>query len=156
IRVIAISLNTGGFGAGLNDDASRLEQDYDGVCGPPGPETDQAATIAEATGGQDLMAAGPDDVSDVILQALTNLPITVTPTPTCDKGLTAPPHAPSKPAPSGAAPPSQEPFPASGAAPAGATLHCDVDYLLNGVHQDGFQQHADITVPGSTGTIVVK
>jgi plastocyanin len=65
ILVIAIDVNTGGAD-GLNN-------------------TGQASRIAAATGGQFFPNLDPDDVADVILAALSNLPITVVPAPVgCD------------------------------------------------------------------------
>ena len=59
ILVIAIDVNTGGAD-GLN-------------------ATGQASAIAAATGGQYFPSLDPNDVADVILAALSNLPITVIP-----------------------------------------------------------------------------
>lgn len=65
ILVIAIDVNTGG--------ADGLDF------------TGQATRIAAATGGQFFPNLDPDDVADVILAALSNLPITVVPQPVgCD------------------------------------------------------------------------
>lgn len=88
IKVIAISLNTGGYAAGLNDNSTLFEYNYDGVCGAPSVVTNEAQTIAAATGGLNLFAASPSDVSNQILAGLTNLPATVTPNaPSCDAGV---------------------------------------------------------------------
>jgi hypothetical protein len=59
IQVIAIDVNTG-FGDGLDN-------------------TGQATRISDETGGQFFPGATPDEVSDAILAALSNLPITVVP-----------------------------------------------------------------------------
>ena len=81
IRVIAISLPTGGYAAGLDDDPTLYGGNY-AAAYPPTVEdgsTGQASRIAAATGGSYLFAATPDEVVDAILEGLSNLPITVTP-----------------------------------------------------------------------------
>src|SRR5206468_8733633 len=51
--------------------------------------TGQATAVANATGGQVMPAADPSEVAAAILAGLRNLPVTVTPSPSCDSGLTA-------------------------------------------------------------------
>src|SRR5215813_7535643 len=58
--------------------------------------TGQATAVANATGGVVLPSASPDQVAQAILTGLKNLPVTVTPKPTCDSGLTATYDAASK------------------------------------------------------------
>jgi uncharacterized repeat protein (TIGR01451 family) len=125
--VIAIPVSTG-FGDGLNS-------------------TGQATAVATATGGQVIPAASSSQVTNAILSGLSNLPVTVTPVPTCDAGLTASYDAPSKTVTSGTDAGFDETLTVAPNAPDGGTLHCTVDFLLNGVHQDGFQQQVSITVP---------
>ena len=48
----------------------------------------QATSIAAATGGIDLNAPSVGEISDTILAGLGNLPVTVSPSVTCDPGLT--------------------------------------------------------------------
>ena len=109
--------------------------------------TGQASAIASATGGQVLPSATPDQVSNAILSGLSNLPVTVTPVPTCDTGLSATYDAPSKTVTSGMDLTFNETLTVATDAPEGGTLHCTVDFLLNGNHQDGFQQTVNIDVP---------
>lgn len=81
IRVIAISLDTGFYHAGLDDNPLASCGDY--AAAYPGYVADgsvgQATRIAAATGGVYLFAASPEEVVPAILEGLTNLPITVTP-----------------------------------------------------------------------------
>ena len=109
--------------------------------------TGQATAVAAATGGQVLPAALPSQVSNAILAGLTNLPVTVTPSPTCDSGLTATYDASSKTVTSGSDVTFSETLTVAPNAPDGGVLHCSVDFLLNGVSTPGFQQTVDITVP---------
>lgn len=107
----------------------------------------QASAIAAATGGQVLAAASPSDVSNAILTGLHNLPVTVTPSPTCDSGLSATYDAPSKTVTSGSDATFTETLSVAPNAPDGGVLHCNVDFLLNGISTPGFQQTVDISVP---------
>lgn len=127
ISVIAIPVNSGA-GDGLDS-------------------TGQATAIATATGGQVLPSATPDQVSNAILAGLSNLPVTVTPSPTCDPGLSASYDASSKTVTSGDDATFAETLSVAPDAPDGDVLHCNVDFLLNGASQPGFQQTVDITVP---------
>jgi uncharacterized repeat protein (TIGR01451 family) len=114
----------------------------------------QATSIATATGGVVIPAATAGDVANAILQGLQNLPVTVTPVPTCDAGLTASYDAPSKTVLSGTDAVFTETLTVDPANPGGTTLHCTVDFLLNGLHQDGFQQSVSITVNGADLAVV--
>ena len=107
----------------------------------------QATAIAAATGGQVLPGANPADVSTAILAGLHNLPVTVTPVPTCDSGLSATYDAPSKTVTSGSDVTFQETLTVAPNAPQGGVLHCSVDFLLNGNSVTGFQQTVNINVP---------
>jgi uncharacterized repeat protein (TIGR01451 family) len=127
IIVLAIPVNSG-FGDGLDS-------------------TGQASAVASATGGQVLPAATPDQVSNAILSGLSNLPVTVTPSPSCDSGLTASYDAASKTVTSGQDATFDETLAVAPNAPDGGVLHCNVDFLLNGISAPGFQQTVDITVP---------
>jgi uncharacterized repeat protein (TIGR01451 family) len=109
--------------------------------------TGQATAIATATGGQVLPSAAPSQVSAAILSGLSNLPVTVTPSPSCDAGLSASYDAPSKTVTSGQDVTFAETLSVAPNAPDGGVLHCTVDFLLNGVSTPGFQQTVDITVP---------
>jgi uncharacterized repeat protein (TIGR01451 family) len=109
--------------------------------------TGQATAVASATGGQVLPAATPDQVSNAILSGLSNLPVTVTPSPSCDSGLSASYDASSKTVTSGSDATFDETLSVAPNAPDGGVLHCNVDFLLNGISTPGFQQTVDITVP---------
>jgi PKD domain len=108
----------------------------------------QATAIANATGGEILPSTNPGDVSNAILAALHNLPVTVTPSAACDSGLSATYDAPSKTVTSGMDVTFTETLTVASNAPEnGPPLHCNVDFLLNGNHVDSFQETVDITVP---------
>jgi uncharacterized repeat protein (TIGR01451 family) len=109
--------------------------------------TGQASAIASATGGQVMPSATPDQVSNAILAGLSNLPVTVTPSPSCDPGLSASYDAASKTVTSGDDAVFSETLSVAPNAPDGGTLNCNVDFLLNGVSQPGFQQSVAIDVP---------
>ena len=129
--MIAIPVVTG-FGNGLNSSG-------------------QASAIAAATGGQVVPAAMASQVSDAILTALTNLLVTVTPVATCDSGLAIGYDVASSTVDSGMDATFTETVTVTPGAPAGATLHCSVDFLLDGNHQDGFQETVTIFVVGFAG-----
>lgn len=87
IHVILVSSPTG-YPNALDDDPNVGGGDYASFYGivengSPG----QASRIAAATGGSHLIAATPDEVSGLILDALTNLPTDVWPTVVADPGL---------------------------------------------------------------------
>jgi uncharacterized repeat protein (TIGR01451 family) len=94
-----------------------------------------------------LPSATPSEVSDAILNGLENLPVTVTPVPTCDSGLSASYDAASKTVTSGTDATFSETLAVAPNAPDGGVLHCTVDFLLNGISTPGFQQTVNITVP---------
>jgi uncharacterized repeat protein (TIGR01451 family) len=126
IRVIAVPVKT--FEAGLDS-------------------TGQATKVAEETGGLVLPEASPEEVSNKILEGLKDLPVVVTPSPACDSGLSATYDAPSKEVLSGEDAMFEETLTVSPSAPDGGVLKCNVDFLLNGTHEEGFQQSVEITVP---------
>ncbi|MBY8874998.1 VWA domain-containing protein [Micromonospora sp. PLK6-60] len=134
-RVLAV--NVGPAGGGLNDDG-------------------QAATVAAATGGQ-LVDSSPDTVTAAILDGLRDLDVTVTPTVvSCDPGLSVSFDAPSRTQQSGTDVPFAETIAVAADAAQGATLHCTVDFLLNGVSGgDAFRQQISVTVNDVTPPVVV-
>ena len=96
--------------------------------------TGQATAVATATGGSVLPSATPDQVSAAILSGLTNLPVTVAPSPTCDAGLSitfvaSTPETVT----SGADVVYTETITVDPGNPGGTTLHCTVDFQLNGL-----------------------
>jgi uncharacterized repeat protein (TIGR01451 family) len=109
--------------------------------------TGQATFVAEETGGQVMPEGSPEEVSKKILDGLENLPVTVTPQPTCDPGLSATYDAASKTVKSGSDATFEETLSVASNAPDGDVLHCKVDFLLNGMSEEGFQQSVAITVP---------
>jgi len=128
IRVIAVPVVTGS-GNGLDSNG-------------------QATAVANATGGEVLPSASPDQVAHSILKGLKNLPVDVTPVPTCDPGLTATYDVASQTVASGDAATFKETL--TVAPNAVGVLKCSVDFLLNGNHVDGFQQTVTITAFGVT------
>ena len=110
--------------------------------------TGQATAVANATGGEVLPSASPDQVAHSILTGLKNLPVEVKPVPTCDSGLTATYDAASKTVTSGTDAIFKETL--TVAPKAVGVLKCRVDFLLNGMHVDGFQQKVTIIAFGVT------
>ena len=157
IRVIAVSLNTGGYPNGLNDDQlfGGFEFDYDAVCGAPASVSGEATAITTATGGQLFTVTNASDVSNAIIAGLQNLPVTVTPTPTCGPGLTATYDAASKTVTSGDDVPFTETLTVDSSNPGGTTLHCSVDFKQNGLSAGPeFIQTVSITVNGADLAVV--
>jgi uncharacterized repeat protein (TIGR01451 family) len=109
--------------------------------------TGQATFVANETGGQVMPEGSPEEVSKKILEGLENLPVTVTPQPSCDPGLSATYDAASKTVKSGSDVTFEETLSVASNAPDGDVLHCNVDFLLNGMSEEGFQQSVAITVP---------
>ncbi len=109
--------------------------------------TGQATFVANETGGEVLPEGSPEEVSKKILEGLENLPVTVTPQPSCDPGLSATYDAASKTVKSGSDVTFEETLSVAPNAPDGGILTCNVDFLLNGSSETGFQQSVAITVP---------
>lgn len=86
IKVIAVSVTSGGYANGLDDDPASTSSDY-GVCGTPGGTAGQATRITAATGGAFFGDVDPSQVANKILEGLTALPATVTAQTTCDPDL---------------------------------------------------------------------
>ena len=117
--------------------------------------TGQATAIATGTGG--LLVSGVDDaaVAAAILSALQNLPVTVSPSITCDAGLTLTLLATSpETVISGADVTYTETITVDPLNPGGVTLNCTVKFLINGVEQTGFTETVAITVNGADLAIV--
>ena len=108
--------------------------------------TGQATAIAGATGGQVFRRATPAGLDRDPVRT-TNLPVTVTPVPTCDSGLSATYDAPSQTVTSGSDATFQETLTVSPTAPEGGTLNCTVDFLLNGNHETGSSRPSTSTCP---------
>jgi hypothetical protein len=132
IHVIAASANSG---PGLDADPKAGAVSYDNVCGPPDGAPGQAARIATATGGVDLPTVAPAQIAAAIIAALNALPpipVLVTPVPTCDAGLTVTNSPPSQVVPSGSTANFNETITVSPSVLPGTTLHCSVDFTING------------------------
>jgi uncharacterized repeat protein (TIGR01451 family) len=109
--------------------------------------TGQATRIANATGGVFLSGASDDEVSDAILEGLSNLPVTVTHTVTCDPGVSASLTPASQTAVSGTTFTFSETYGVNAGTLAG-TYGCTVQFLLNGMSGgDAFKETITITVP---------
>jgi hypothetical protein len=91
----------------------------------------QATAVVNATGGQ-LVPATADNVTTAILSGLHNLDVTVAPVVTCDSGLSVSFDAASRTQVSGSDVPFVETVNVAAGATQGATLHCTVDFQLNG------------------------
>jgi uncharacterized repeat protein (TIGR01451 family) len=109
--------------------------------------TGQATRIANATGGVFLSGASDDEVSDAILEGLSNLPVTVTHMVTCDPGVSASLTPPSQTAVSGTTFTFSETYGVNAGTLAG-TYVCTVQFLLNGMSGGpAFRETITITVP---------
>ena len=109
--------------------------------------TGQATRIANATGGVFLSGASDDEVSDAILEGLSNLPVTVTHTVTCDPGVSASLTPASQTAVSGTTFTFSETYGVNAGTLAG-TYGCTVQFLLNGMSGGpAFRETITITVP---------
>jgi hypothetical protein len=147
IQVIAVSTPTG-FSGALDADPGSA-QDYTSACGSTTSGTaGQATRIAEATSGKHLVAATPDEVADLIIEALTSLPMTVVPVADCDAGLSVTFDNASQTVAAGETTTFEETITVASDASAG-TLTCRVDFQINGaVGAEGFGQLITIQVPG--------
>ncbi|MFC0032108.1 VWA domain-containing protein [Micromonospora chaiyaphumensis] len=136
------------------DDARVLAVDVTGGGGGL-DATGQATGVAAATGGQ-VVGSAPDTVTAAILSGLRDLDVTVTPQVLCDPGLSVGFDAPSKTQQSGTDVPFAETITVAGDASQGATLHCTVDFLLNGLPGGpAFVEHIAVTVNDVTPPTVV-
>ncbi len=109
--------------------------------------TGQASRIAAATGGTFLAGASDDEVSDAILEGLSNLPVTVTHSVTCDPGVSASLTPASQTAVSGTTFTFSETYGVNAGTLAG-TYGCTVQFLLNGMSGGAaFRETITITVP---------
>ncbi|HEX4865689.1 MAG TPA: vWA domain-containing protein, partial [Acidimicrobiales bacterium] len=117
----------------------------------------QATTVAAATGGAYLVAPSPDQVSNVILAGLQNLPVTVTPsTANCDPNLSVSWSPASVTVTSGSGTSFAETIAVAPSATPGTTLACSVNFLLNGELQPGFTQAVVNQVPKHPSVLTVS
>jgi hypothetical protein len=106
--------------------------------------------IAGATGGSvQTTNSSSEEIADAILIGLGNLPVTVSQSVACDAGLSVGFDELSKVVVSGEDALFTETIMVAPDAPQGATLHCTVDWLLDGVLPDErFVEQITIHVPG--------
>jgi hypothetical protein len=113
----------------------------------------QAAAVVDATGGS-LVPSSADGVSAAILAGLHDLDVTVTHHVSCDAGLTATLNHAELTVPSGTDAAFVETLTVAAGATQGATLHCTVDFLLNGeAAGPQFTQHVNLTVNDITAPV---
>lgn len=117
--------------------------------------TGQASAIAAATGGLFVTGVNDTALAAAILAALQNLPVTVSPSITCDAGLTLTltPTSPET-ITSGGNVTYTETITVDPLNPGGVPLNCTVKFLLNGLEQTGFTETVAITVNGADLAIV--
>lgn len=116
--------------------------------------TGQATAITNATGGQLFSGIDPSQVSNTILAALHNLPVTVThQLRDCDPNLSVSLTPDSRTVTSGDDATFTEVASVGAGAVPGSTLTCKVDFLLNGVLSPGFTETITEHVPKVTPSI---
>jgi len=154
IHVIAASANSG---PGLDADPKLYSTDYPPPCAPSEQgNAGQALRITAATGGVDLPTVAPSQISNAIITAIGALPpvpVVVTPVATCDVGLIVTNNPPSQVVPSGSTANFTETITVSPTVLPGTTLHCTVDFKINGASAGpDFVQTITVTVgfPPST------
>jgi hypothetical protein len=130
-------------------DATVLALDLSGL-----NSTGQATAITNATGGQLFSGINPSEVSDTILAALNNLPVTVThQLRDCDPNLNVSLSPASRTVTSGEDATFTETVSVSAGAVPGSTLTCSVDFLINGTLAPGFTESITEHVPKVTPSI---
>lgn len=116
--------------------------------------TGQASYVTSQTGGT-LTNANPDEVSNVILSQLQNLPAVVTHEVSCDPGVTATLTPASQSVTSGETTSFEETITLAADAPQGETVSCTVSFKVNGeVPGPEFVQTVDIDVSDVTPPVV--
>ncbi|WP_084517176.1 vWA domain-containing protein [Microtetraspora niveoalba] len=116
--------------------------------------TGQATTITNATGGRLFSGLNPSEVSDTILAALRNLPVTVThQLRDCDPNLSVSLTPASRTVTSGDDATFTETVSVGAGAVPGSTVTCKVDFLLNGALSPGFTETIIEHVPKATPSI---
>ncbi|GAA2057337.1 hypothetical protein GCM10009757_36040 [Streptomyces cheonanensis] len=127
-RTVAVDIDTP-IGDGLNGDGTHPDWGDPGEWHPPG----QADTLVAATDGALIEGIDAEQVSDAIVEGLTNLPSTVThQILRCDPALTVTLTPDARQVTSGATAAFAETVTVAADAPQGATLTCVVQFLLNG------------------------
>lgn len=117
--------------------------------------TGQATRITTATGGTFYSGVTPAELSATILAGLTNLPVEVGSSATCDTGLTATLEPATQTVTSGEDAVFDETLTLAADAPQGATLTCEVAFTLNGEPGgDGFVQSVSVHVNDVVAPVV--
>ena len=115
----------------------------------------QATRITTATGGAFYSGVGADEVAAAILEGLTNLPVEVAGTATCDAGLTVSLTPASRTVTSGDEAVFSETITVDAGAEQGATLGCEVEFTIDGEPAgEGFTQTVSIYVNDGTPPVV--
>jgi hypothetical protein len=162
-HVIAVSIVGAANQPGLDADPGPISLDYPPPCAADEMGTaGQATRIAAATDGVVFVnPVGASLAAAIIaaLEALPPVPVTVTPSATCDAGLTVSFTPPSQVVPSGSTANFLETITVTAALP-GVTLGCTVDFLINGVNAGpAFRQTITVTVvfpPSTAGCKVTQ
>lgn len=116
--------------------------------------TGQATSVVDATGGS-VVPVSADGVSAAILAGLHDLDVTVTHEATCDAGLSATFDRADVTVPSGTDAAFTETLKVASDAPEGTTLHCTVNFLLNGAPAGpAFAQKVSIKINDTTPPVV--
>ena len=114
----------------------------------------QASIVTASTGGQLFSGVQPGQVSNTILSGLSNLPVTVTYSLNgCDPDLAVGETPTSRTVTSGDDANFSEDVTVSPSAIPGNTLHCTVDFLLNGNTAPGFSESITEHVPKASPSI---
>ena len=155
-HVIAVSIVGGPGQPGLDADPGPTSVSYPPPCAASENGTaGQATRIAAATSGVVFVNPAGSSLAAAIIAALDALPpvpVTVTPSATCDAGLSASFSPASQVVNSGSTANFVETLTVTAALP-GVTLGCTVDFLINGVNAGpAFRQTVTVTVgfPEST------
>ena len=115
----------------------------------------QATRITDATGGTLFSGVGVTEVADAILEGLTNLPVEVAGTATCDAGLSVSLDPTSQTVTSGDDAVFEETITVAVDAPQGTTLGCAVEFTIDGESAgDGFTQTVSVDVNDVTPPVV--
>ncbi len=115
----------------------------------------QATSVVTATGGPAVLHGTNANVAPLILAGLQNLPVTVDPQVSCDAGLSVSFDHGASTVVSGNDVPYVETVQVAAGTPQGGTLHCTVDFHLNGVSGGpAFTEHIAVHVNDVTPPVV--
>jgi hypothetical protein len=158
IHVIAASALSG---PGLDADPKLYSSDYPPPCAASEQgAAGQALRITAATGGVDTVNPPASSISQTIIDAINALPpipVVVTPVANCDAGLTVTNSPPTQTVPSGSTAHFSETITVSPSVLPGTTLHCTVDFTINGAPAGpDFQQNVTVNVTFPPSTVGCK